>query len=182
MSILRTLPSMAAACGLTLFTFHASAQEAPAAPDGQAQHGGQHWAQHRAEMREHMEHARAERLKTLHDALSIRPDQEGAWQAFVAATAPQPREHNEHKEMGAPGEHHHLTTPERLDRMQKRMEERMAAFQRHAAAVKALYAALTPAQQKTFDALARLHGMHGMHGGFRHGGMGGGHGMGPGGE
>jgi hypothetical protein len=80
-------------------------------------------------------------------------------------------------------EQHHLTTPERLDRMQAHMAENVAAFQRHAAAVKALYAALSPAQQRTFDALARLQFMHLMHGGFHHEGMGMHGGMGePGGE
>jgi protein CpxP len=174
MSLLRTLPSLAAACGLTLFAFaSASAQDAtPAPPAAPAQHGGM--------MHEHMEHRahmRAEHLRLLHDALGIRSDQEGAWQAFAAAMAPQPGAederrawHDQHAE-GMEGARH-LTTPERLDRMQARMTEHMAAFQRHAAAVKALYAALTPAQQRTFDALARLHSMHGMHGGgFRHEGL-----------
>jgi hypothetical protein len=153
MSLLRTLPSVVAACGLTLFAVaSADAQDAPpasAAPGAPMQHRGM--------MRERMEHMRAERLRLLHDALGVRPDQEGAWQAFAAALAPQPGSHERHaRGEGAPGEPRHLTTPERLDRMQARMTERMAAFQRHAAAVKALYAALTPAQQRTFDALAQL--------------------------
>lgn len=180
MSILRKIPSVIGAFGLTLAAGAALAQSAPA-PTSPAAPGQGHWAEHRAEMREHFEHMRAEHLKTLHDALSIQPNQEGAWQAFVAATAPQP---HEHKAQGERGEHAHLTTPERLDRMEKRMDERQAAFHRHADAVKALYAALSPTQQKTFDALAKLHGMHGgfghhgMHGGM--GGMGhGGPGMAP---
>jgi len=59
-----------------------------------------------------------------------------------------------------------LTTPERLDRMIKTMTERaakrQAQMQAHVAAIKQFYAALTPAQQKAFDAL----------GGARKGGMG----------
>ena len=158
MSLLRTLPSVVAACGLTLFAVaSANAQDAapaPAAPAASAQHGGM--------MRERMEHMRAEHQRLLHDALGIRPDQEGAWQAFAAAMTPQPGSHERHGGgEGAEGEPRHLTTPERLDRMQARMAERTAAFQRHAVAVKALYAALTPAQQRTFDALARMRAMHG---------------------
>jgi hypothetical protein len=175
MSLLRTLPSLAAACGLTLFSVAsasaqvaASAPATPAAPAASAQHGGM--------MRERMEHMRAEHLRLLHDALAIRPDQEGAWQAFVAAMTPQRGVGEGAGERGWDHERmeeepRHLTTPERLDRMQAHMAEHMAAFQRHAAAVKALYAALSPAQQRTFDALARLQFMHGMHGGFHHGGM-----------
>lgn len=61
-----------------------------------------------------------------------------------------------------------LTTPQRLDMMVKKMAEhtakREAAMQAHVAAIKQFYAALTPAQQKAFDA---LHG--GMGGGMGHG-------------
>jgi hypothetical protein len=132
--------------------------------------------QHGGMMGEHMAHMRAEHLRLLHDALSIRPDQEGAWQTFAAAMTPQP---GEPRAEGEAGEHVPLTTPERLDRMQARMARRMEVFQRHAAAVRTLYAALSPAQRRTFDALVALmhgmqgmHGMHGMHGASGHGGMG----------
>jgi len=61
-----------------------------------------------------------------------------------------------------------LTTPQRLDMMVKKMAEhtakREAAMQAHVTAIKQFYAALTPAQQKAFDA---LHG--GMGGGMGHG-------------
>lgn len=61
-----------------------------------------------------------------------------------------------------------LTTPQRLDRMVKAMSERMARrqadMQAHVVAVKQFYAALTPSQQKAFDA---LHG--GMGAGMRRG-------------
>jgi hypothetical protein len=167
MSMLRTVPSLAAACGLALFAagsaFAQDAPPPPAAPSASGQHPGA--GQQMAMMREHMAHRRAEHLKLLHDALSIRPDQETAWQAFTASMAPPPGA-GEHKwadkgQGGQAGEPHHLTTPERLDRVAARLAERQARFQKHAEAVKAFYAALTPTQQKTFDALAALHGMHG---------------------
>jgi Spy/CpxP family protein refolding chaperone len=60
-----------------------------------------------------------------------------------------------------------LTTPQRLDEMVKHMQDRMAKrqseMQAHIAAIKQFYAALTPSQQKAFDA---LHG--GMMGGMGH--------------
>jgi len=66
-----------------------------------------------------------------------------------------------------------LTTPQRLDRMVKRQAEEsakhQAALQAHVNAVKTFYAALTPSQQKAFDALHQ----GGMGGGFMHHGMGG---------
>jgi hypothetical protein len=62
--------------------------------------------------------------------------------------------------------------------MEKRMGERQAMFEKHAAAVKTFYAALSPAQQHTFDALAKMRGHGGRGGGMghhhMHGGMGGG--------
>jgi hypothetical protein len=49
-----------------------------------------------------------------------------------------------------------LTTPERVDKMREvhaqRVSERTAEMEKKGAAVKAFYAALTPEQQKLFDA------------------------------
>jgi hypothetical protein len=169
MTFLRTIPSVAAACGLLISAAApAFAQDAP--PAGPAADAGQHGAM----MREHMAHRRAEHLKLLHDALGIRPDQETAWQAFAASMTPQPGAGEpKQRERGEADQPHHLTTPERLDRMAARMADRQARFQRHAEAVKTFYAALSPTQQRTFDALAALHGMRGGHGGpgpmMRHG-------------
>ena len=124
--------------------------------------GGATWApgsQLRHEMRE------TARLKALHDALNIRPDQESAFQAFAASMRPGDRgpgsEGMEHKSQDSAS----MTTPERLDAMARMMDEHMARmrerFQRHATAVKALYAALSPEQRHTLDALPDLMG-HGM--------------------
>lgn len=66
-----------------------------------------------------------------------------------------------------------LTTPQRLDRMVQHMTERdrqrEAEVQAHADAVKRFYAALTPGQQKAFDALHHG-GMGHMGGMMMHGG------------
>ena len=121
-------------------------------------------------VRQHTEERQAAHLKALHDALNIRPDQETAFSAFAASMSPPP---------GADGHHADrrdndaatadaLTTPQRLDRMAQRMDDRMAhmkaAFERHAAATKALYAALNRDQQHTMDALHDLMGHDGGHG------------------
>lgn len=191
-------PALAAAIGLSLCGVAAGyAQDnagAPAAAPG-AQH--KHWDP--AAMKARMEARRAEHVKFLHDALTIRPDQEAAFQAFVGSMD----HHGDHKGgmhhgmgHGGPGgdqakdaaARDDLTTPQRIDRMEKRMAERQARFQQHADAVKAFYAALSPEQQHTFDALMKMHGRHGGHGergghgGMRHGmhpGMGGPEGAAP---
>ncbi|MFZ5668113.1 MAG: Spy/CpxP family protein refolding chaperone [Pseudomonadota bacterium] len=85
----------------------------------------------------------------LRDVLQLRPDQEGALKAFIAAMAPP--EHPAPAADGAPPKP--STTPERLAMTEKRMAEHQAMFQRRAAAIRAFYAQLSPAQQKAFDAL-----------------------------
>lgn len=113
----------------------------------------------------HHEMRRAARIKAFHDALNIRPDQEGAFQAFAASMRPE--EHGARAEEIRRGrqEMAGMTTPERLDAMSRMMDEHMQRvrerFQRHATAVKALYAVLSPEQRRTLDALPDLmdHGM-----------------------
>lgn len=99
--------------------------------------------------------------------LKITPAQEAAWTAYTAVTklpagmlAPHPERRAEMAK---------LTTPERLDQMKalrtQHMGEMTAAMDKHAEVTKALYAVLTPEQQKQFDAAAaqglrRLHGQH----------------------
>ena len=95
--------------------------------------------------------ARAQRLR---DILQLTPAQEPALKAFLLVqkppappTPPQP---------GAKA----LTTPDRLDRQRTRMVERLAAFDRRAAATRTFYAQLTPSQKKAFDALPQNGGGH----------------------
>ena len=156
-----------------VWTGGAMAQEQPTAPAA-AMHG------HRdpTAMRQHMQEKRAAHLKALHDALNIRANQETAFSAYAAAMSPAPGADGRwqgHKDRGADGADA-LTTPQRLDRMAQRMDERTThmkeAFQRRATATKALYAALDPNQQHTMDALHSLtgrdgwrRGAHGVHGG-----------------
>ena len=106
--------------------------------------------------------AQAQRMR---DALQLRPDQEPALQAFLGSMKPpegaRERMREERQQAAA------LTTPQRLDRMAARIAERQARFAQHAEATKRFYAALTPAQQKAFDA---MHPGRGKMGGHRRGG------------
>ena len=119
----------------------------------------------------------AEHLRAL---LQLRPDQEPALRALIAALQPDPGKMDEMR--AERGEREKMTTPERIDRMQARMAERQAGFARKADAIKRFYAQLSPAQQRAFDALPMMmmRGHHGMGGPGGMGGMGGPHkGMGP---
>ena len=114
--------------------------------------------------------AKAEKLR---DVLQLTQAQEPALQSFIAATAKEKRDPA--KMRAAHEAMKDMTTPERLDRMAAMMAEHQKTFAERAAATKRFYAALTPAQQKAFDAMAPQ--MMGHHKGKRggRGGMGGRH-------
>ncbi len=151
-------------------SFAASAQT-PVPPAAEAQPGAQHQRAARAEaprdpaqrferMREH----RAQRLAALKQKLQLSPAQEGAWQSFSAASQPPARPPQRFDR----AEFEKLTTPQRLDRMQARQAERAARFASRAAATRNFYTALTPEQQKVFDAESLHFGPRGGHGPHRH--------------
>ncbi|HEX3700072.1 MAG TPA: Spy/CpxP family protein refolding chaperone [Phenylobacterium sp.] len=186
------LTSLALAAALSLSAGAGLAQPAPGprVPDPAA-----HWqrpdpaqmAQRHAQMAQrHAQHLR--------DVLQLRPDQEPALQAFLAAMRPPADERQQMgreaagREEGGREAGHPLTTPERLDRMQAKMAQHAERFRQRAETVRRFYAALSPAQQRAFDAMPMMfgpgmrgHGMrgHGMqgHGMQGHGGMHGGPGM-----
>jgi hypothetical protein len=72
------------------------------------------------------------------------------------ATAQQPTEAPPAAEARAKA----LTTPDRLDRQRARLMERLAEFDRRAAATRTFYAQLSPSQKKAFDALPQPGGKH----------------------
>ncbi|PIC02090.1 Spy/CpxP family protein refolding chaperone [Caulobacter sp. X] len=89
----------------------------------------------------------------LRDVLQLRPDQEGALKAYVDATSPKimVRKDNDDDKDGPDRaiDRKPPTTLERLDQMSKVAE----AMQKRIAATRAFYTALSPSQQKAFDAL-----------------------------
>lgn len=131
---------------------------------------------HGEAMRAHHEAMMRQRLDDLRTVLRLRPDQEAALAAFMAAREPR-RFDGKRAHPGA------RTTPQRLEEMARREETMRAAHQKKRDALATFYAALSPDQQKVFDALQRLEKGH--HGRPGHG-MGRGHGMmmrhGPGGH
>jgi periplasmic protein CpxP/Spy len=113
-----------------------------------------------AEMKAHHEAMRKQHAEDLKIVLRLRPDQEPALAAFMATHEPKKFE----RRLPAPGS---LTTPQRLDEMAK-VEAEMDAHHKAARdGVAKFYAALSPDQQKVFDAVHRLKGGHGGHGGRR---------------
>lgn len=108
-----------------------------------------------AEMKARHEALQKQHLEDLKTVLRLRPDQEPALAAFVEAHKPQIREFK------GPPEPKPLTTPERLEEMSKLHADMTAQHERLRQALTKFYAALSPEQQKVFDALERLRGPRG---------------------
>ncbi len=158
MKNLRYLGVLIGALGIGLLALPAAqAADPPGPPPHAAMQGHDE-----GNMQEHREGHMQQLASLLHDALALRPDQEASWRTFVASMAP-PAASMPHGDESA--DHAMLTTPQMLDRMAEHMRREQAEFERHAAAVRQLYAVLSPTQQRTFDALMVLmhHGM-GMRG------------------
>ena len=89
------------------------------------------------------------RLAWLKAELKITASQEAAWNAFVATSRERAAEMQAHREaMFSTG-----AAPERFAQRARFMQERVAGMEASAAALKDLYAALTPEQKATADAL-----------------------------
>lgn len=110
----------------------------------------------------------AKRQAELKAKLNITPAQDAAWNAFTSAMQP-PAQMGGRMAPEQRAQFDKLTTPERIDKMHEmrtsHMADMNAAMDKRGNATKALYAALAPEQQKTFDAEAQKHsGRMGHHG------------------
>ncbi len=160
-----------------------AATSAAAEPGAHAAPQGHHARQRtmtpeqRQHMREQRQQRQAQRVAAFKQKLALTAEQEPAWNTFQQAMQPGQR----HARLDARGaDWQQLTTPERIERMRAVRMQRAAAFDRRADAALAFYAALQPAQQKTFDAegarmMARFgqgprghHHKHGAHRGAGH--------------
>ena len=114
-------------------------------------HGGQMGRHDPAKMEAYL----ARRQADMKAKLKITPAQEGAWTAFTAAMQP-PADKDARPASGQRAELDKLTTPQRIDKMREIRTQRMTAMtalmDKRGDAAKAFYAALSPEQQKTFDA------------------------------
>lgn len=176
----------------------APATQGAVAPRGHAMRAGDDASRKERRMEHRIEQMQvqiAQHLAALKVKLKLTPAQQGAWSTFSAAVQPTPAQLQ--KRLALRSEMRALTTPERIDRMREQRVARDAAMDQRFDATKALYAQLSPEQQKTFDANAmrmggrgdqgkhgRDHGAKGWHdGGGRDGADGrgadrqGGHGM-----
>lgn len=122
----------------------------PGAPSMEDGHGGRGMMRHhRFDPEAHAQHLR--------DVLQLRPEQDGALKAYLAASGPRDWGKGRPKRDAADGPPKVLTTPERLDRETEHLNRAKARID----ATRAFYAALSPSQKKAFDALGPMGGRHG---------------------
>lgn len=148
-------------------TAQAATPAKPAAPTAEQRD------QKRAERMARMQQKMAERQAAFKAELKLTPEQEPAWNAFIARTQPQGRPARQ----GSREDWSKLTTPQRLDKMQALKVERDAAMAKRVDAIKSFYASLNADQQKVFDSkhmsgfqragMHRGHSKHHLH----HGGQ-----------
>lgn len=135
----------------------AMAQGAPAGPAAAGMPAGHMGRHDPAKMQAWI----AQRQAELKARLKITPAQEGAWTSYTAAM--QPPAHSARPTPEQRAEFDKLSTPERIDKMRalrgQRMADMGAAMDKRDAATKTFYAALSPEQQKTFDAEHQKHGL-----------------------
>lgn len=166
MKTTRTHWLIAAMLATSGFAAMAQTPAAPAAPG--AGRPAMHERMGRADPAK-MQERIAKRHAELRQKLKITATQEPAWAAFTAAMQPPASGWGQRTPRA---ELDKLSTPERIDRMQALRAKRAAEMDKRLAATKTFYAALTPEQQKVFDAeTSRRGGRHG--GGHGHGGFGG---------
>lgn len=150
-------PQPAATAAAT--TIQATPTANPAAPTAEQRD------QKRTERMARMQQKMAERQAAFKAELKLTPEQEPAWNAFIARTQPQARPVRQ----GSREDWSQLTTPQRLDKMQALKAERDTAMAKRVDAIKSFYASLNADQQKVFDS-KRLAGFQraGMHRGHGH--------------
>jgi hypothetical protein len=118
-------------------------------------------------MQQKIAERRAEVSRDLAILLEIKPGQQAALDAFLAAKGPESRGPGAEAKPG-PAD----TEPERLDRMSAMEQRHAARVQARIEATRRFYAVLDPHQRQLFDALMRLHrASHGMRRGQRGGFM-----------
>jgi hypothetical protein len=124
-----------------------------AMPGSDASHGGCE-ARHGQKAQTQRADFRAQRLAGLKDKLKLQPEQEAAWQAFVNAAAPVTAPMGLEDRQAARDALVKLNTPQRLDMMLAKADQRRANMVQRAEVVKQFYAQLSPEQQGVFDAEA----------------------------
>lgn len=124
-------------------------------------------ARHGQAMQARMAERQDKRMAELKDKLKLTPAQVAAWQAFSDVEKPKLQAQSVDR-VAMREAYAKMSTPQRLDAMLEKSDQRHAQMVARVAAVKTFYAQLTPEQQAVFDAEARLGSGRGHDGKMRH--------------
>lgn len=113
----------------------------------------------RAEWRAKHAEQFAKRQAEMHDALKLTAAQEPSWAAYQAAILP-PANPERHDRAAWEA----MRAPERMEKRIEMAKQHMARMEAQLAAMKTLYAVLTPEQQKVFDEKSKRGWRRMMHG------------------
>jgi len=145
-----------AGAAFALFAAAASAQPAPPSPPGEPGHRMERQERtviiRRGDDGGEAGLRRADHLRAI---LQLKPAQEGALTAYLEATHPR---HDHDRMMRMHGEGKARSTPERLARMEARMNEHEARMKAQITATRRFYDQLDPAQKRAFDELPLMLG------------------------
>jgi protein CpxP len=122
---------------------------------------------HGQAMQAKMAERQDKRMAELKDKLKLSPAQVAAWQAFSDAEKPKLQAQSVDR-VAMREAYAKMNTPQRLDAMLEKSDQRHAQMVARVAAVKTFYAQLTPEQQAVFDAEARLGSGRGHDGKMHH--------------
>jgi hypothetical protein len=111
-------------------------------------------------MRHHGVERHAKHLAQLKEKLNLSGQQDDAWKSFTQAM--QKPEHSARPDRLA---FEKMTTPERLEQMQKMRQQRDVLMQKRADGIQLFYAQLSAEQKTVFDAQSLRHMLR-MHGGM----------------
>jgi hypothetical protein len=142
-----------AGAAFALYAATAAAQPAPPEPGGRMEH------QERTIIIRRDDDMGAGHAEHLRAILQLKPGQDAALTAYLAAMHPQ---HDHEQMMRMHGEGRSKSTPERLAQMEARMAEHEAAMKSKIAATRRFYDQLDPAQKRAFDELPLMMGGPGM--------------------
>lgn len=109
----------------------------------------------------------AKHMAALKDKLKLSPQQDKAWNEFTNISVPAKPAMNKVDRQAKRDEFKKMNTPQRMDMMLAKVDQRRARMVQRAETVKKFYAQLSPEQRATFDAEARPSRHMGHH---RHGG------------
>jgi periplasmic protein CpxP/Spy len=146
---LTTAIALSLACVAASIPVLTYAQNAPDTAANQEHHTQKRMGEHHKATPEQRAERVTQHLAKMKSLLQITPQQESSWQTFTSTMQSLYTNHKQERMDKAAIQN--MTTPQKLDAMRAHRIQRMEKADQRDIAIKNLYAALSPEQQKTMD-------------------------------